>query len=633
MPINPALAHLDQKLLGRIPLVVGVTGHRDLRAQDRDRLKDEVRKVFKRLRNEYLADDENTPIIVLSALAEGADRLVAEVALDEGAILIAPLPMEEAEYREDFRGKRSISSNAEQEFDALIARAFASHTIPYHQESSREAVRDDEDKRADQYQDVGLHIVSHCHVLIALWNGEERAQKDIKKGGTAAIVDFKRHGIPIALSYSARSALDGSEIGPVIHIVTPRAKDPPSPSAAVAVRPWGKELNGRATSFQRVAGSLISGLRTIAGRFPPHDHDAERRAWRVFAAIAKQTCRFNADVIKRAGAADPEQGLAWLFEDTQRRPVPEASKVAERSARYWCALYKLADAVARISQRRFVLDWVLLFWAGFLAIATFEIFAHFVTKWPLLLVYAGLFAFAFYWFDRARRHEHQERFLDYRALAEALRVAIYWKLAGIATSVADSYPIKQPSELAWVKIVLRTLDMLHFVEAPPRVTASLVGQEAVRELWVHGQKNYFERTSKQNHRTAEMRETQSLTALAFSPVVGVILAYLMWCWHVGHGVQHFMIVVMGTLAGLAAVLAGYTEKLAHHAHARQYDRMHMLFAHALALIDTSLDTASARPTAAVPEIEALYLELGREAMKENAEWVAIYRQRPIRPAG
>ena len=144
-------------------------------------------------------------------MAEGADRLVAEGALDEGAILIAPLPMEETEYREDFRGERAIAPGAENEFDALLARAFASYALPYHQDSSRAAVRADEDKRADQYQDVGLHIVSHSHVLIALWNGDEKTADDIKKGGTAAIVEFKRRGIPIALSESARSALDGSE--------------------------------------------------------------------------------------------------------------------------------------------------------------------------------------------------------------------------------------------------------------------------------------------------------------------------------------------------------------------------------------------------------------------------------------
>ena len=41
-----------------------------------------------------------------------AHRLVAEGALDEGAILIAAPPMEQTEDREDFRGERAIASRA-----------------------------------------------------------------------------------------------------------------------------------------------------------------------------------------------------------------------------------------------------------------------------------------------------------------------------------------------------------------------------------------------------------------------------------------------------------------------------------------------------------------------------------------
>jgi hypothetical protein len=630
LPINPALKQLDEKLLGRIPLVIGVTGHRDLRAQDTAALKAALRDTFRRLRKEYLTDD-TTPLIVLSALAEGADRLAAEAALDEGAILIAPLPMEEAEYREDFRGKRAIAPDAEKEFDRLLARAFASYALPYHRDSSRAVVSSDEDKRADQYQDVGLHIVSHCHVLIALWNGDEKRKDDIRKGGTAAIVQFKRHGIPIALSESARSALDGSEIGPVIHVVTPRAKQG-SQDIAVAVRPWGRDLTGRPTLTQQSLG-LVAGLfHKLTGNLPEHEEREETQGWQVFAAIAKQTCRFNAEVVALEPDGTPEQALARLFEDRRGHSMQAARESAGISARYWCELYKLADAVAQITQRRFISDWRVLLGTGFAAIVIFEVFAHLYVHWPLLVIYAAAFAFALYWFVHARWHEHQERFLDYRALAESLRVAIYWKLAGIATSVADAYPIKQPSELAWVKIVLRTLDMLHAVRHPPEVSATIETQETVRELWIEGQKSYFERTSWRNHRTAEMRETQSLAALLLSPLVGLLLAYLMLHWHVREIFEHILIVVMGILGGLAAVLAGYTEKLAHHAHARQYDRMRMLFAQALALIDAALDTARDRP-AATREVEALFIELGREAMKENAEWVAIYRQRPIRPAG
>jgi len=632
LPINPALKQLEERLLGRIPLVIGVTGHRDLRAQDKIALEAAVRDIFRRLRKEYLADDDATPVIVLSALAEGADRLVADIALDEGAILVAPLPMEEAEYREDFRGARAITPDTEKNFERLLARAFASYALPYHKGSSRAAVQTNEDKRADQYQDVGLHIVSRCDIMIALWNGDERRKDDIKKGGTAAVVEFKRRGIPIALSESARAALDGSEIGPVIHVVTPREKGGPQ-DIQVSVRAWGLDLTGRRTWTQRYLRPIARLFGNLTGNLPEHEEDEETRAWQVFAAIAKQTCRFNADVAKLKPNGTPEQALAWLFEDRCGHSIETARESARASAHYWCELYKLADAVAQVSQRRFIRDWRVLFGTGFAAIVTFEVFAHLAPQWlVLLLLYAAAFAFALYWFVQARRHEHQERFLDYRALAEALRVAIYWKLAGVALPVAEAYPIKQPSELAWVKIVLRTLDLLHSVIRAPAVAATIEAEETVRELWVNGQKRYFERTSWRNHRMAEMRETQSLAALLLSPAVGLLLAYFMWHWHPAEIFEHILIVVMGILGGLAAVLAGYTEKLAHHAHARQYDRMRSLFAQALALVDAALDTARERP-AAIEDIEALYIELGREAMKENAEWVAIYRQRPIRPAG
>ena len=61
------------------------------------------------------------------------------------------------------------------------------------------------------------------------------------------------------------------------------------------------------------------------------------------------------------------------------------------------------------------------------------------------------------------------------------------------------------------------------------------------------------------------------------------------------------------------------------AQARQYDRMRVLFERAYALLPETIDQSTA------PLALAIYLELGQEAMAENAEWVAIYRQRPIQP--
>src|SRR4051812_43807947 len=82
-----------EPLPDRLPLVIGVTGHRDLRDQDIPRLEETVAAIIDGLRHDYLGRGGETPIIVMSSLAEGADRLVARVALAQGARLVAPMPM------------------------------------------------------------------------------------------------------------------------------------------------------------------------------------------------------------------------------------------------------------------------------------------------------------------------------------------------------------------------------------------------------------------------------------------------------------------------------------------------------------------------------------------------------------
>ena len=82
----------------KIPLLVGVTGHIDLREADRDALLQAVIGELKRLRETYL----HTPLKMLNSLAAGADLLCADVAEALGIPLIAALPMETAEYEKDF---------------------------------------------------------------------------------------------------------------------------------------------------------------------------------------------------------------------------------------------------------------------------------------------------------------------------------------------------------------------------------------------------------------------------------------------------------------------------------------------------------------------------------------------------
>jgi hypothetical protein len=61
----------------RLPLIIGAAGHRDLREGDVARLKAAVASAISTLRRQYLGNDKQTPIVVLSALAEGAEQLIA----------------------------------------------------------------------------------------------------------------------------------------------------------------------------------------------------------------------------------------------------------------------------------------------------------------------------------------------------------------------------------------------------------------------------------------------------------------------------------------------------------------------------------------------------------------------------
>jgi hypothetical protein len=617
----------------RLPLVIGATGHRDLRDEDIPALEHEVAEAVKRLKRDYLHDDKETPLIVLSSLAEGADRLIARVAMKLGATLIAPLPMQPDEYRRDF--DPGLKPDAAAEFDRMKSDALAAPVMRFADGNTPDNILE-EAKRALQYREVGLFIVRHCHVLIALWNGDE---SNMATGGTSEVVSFKRDGIPLEVTRSAQASLDAPEIGPVIHVVTPRDK-PGGPATGVATRPWGREIDKLC-------------LETEVDR-------RQAEAWDNFELQATLTRRFNgeASALERdpVGAAKLNTSVNYLFDDPQPDKQKKisgeaAKKMAMRLVPHWCRLYQIADTLALKWQAQFKLDWKALFGLGFAALIIFEVLTHlfFDRDWlyAVLVAYFLIFSAVFGWFYYARRHRHQERFLDYRALAEALRVAVFWKLVGIGwppmpgsppvqasvdlssgESVAKAYPIRQPRELDWVKTCLRTLELLDSEELPGKLGHNFEtdGHVWARAFWVHGQLAFFSRRGPAHEEEASKLLGWFFALVIISALLAVWLGFADFGLHWNHleWRHRILIFLIGLLPGLAAVLAGYSERLALEAQARQYDRMRALFARAH-------DILQSYPPVAFRHIQALYGELGAEAMKETAEWVAIYRQRPIRP--
>lgn len=188
----------------KIPIILGVTGHRNIKEEDYDNLESSVMKIFDSLEEKY----SSTPIILLTPLADGADRLVAKVALDEKYLkrikIVIPLPFDEDIYKDTFGKGIFKSDNDEfikksiQEYDDLKNRILLDkrdfkHIISLEFDRKKyDNVSDDEKRniRRKQYAKVGEFIAIHSNILIAL----ENPNSDKKKGGAKEIVQKKLSG-------------------------------------------------------------------------------------------------------------------------------------------------------------------------------------------------------------------------------------------------------------------------------------------------------------------------------------------------------------------------------------------------------------------------------------------------------
>jgi hypothetical protein len=174
---------------GRIPfaLRIGVTGHRTIKHPEL--LAPLVEDGIRQLRELVTAPGQpEAGLVVVSSLAEGADRFVTEIVLGvPGSRLEAALPLPPEEYCRDF-----TSAESRAEFGRLLGRASERWTP--HGSKCRGETYDDGTSRDLAYEKAGHYVVDRSDALIALWDGEPARGP----GGTGAIVAYaRRRRVPL----------------------------------------------------------------------------------------------------------------------------------------------------------------------------------------------------------------------------------------------------------------------------------------------------------------------------------------------------------------------------------------------------------------------------------------------------
>jgi len=400
----------------RVPFVlnVGVTGHRsDALAGDglaalRDRLMaalrlitDAAMKAHAGQPGWFLPDAPRLQFV--SPLADGADQIAAECALELGYELHAVLPFNRSEYRNELEGDGS-----RQRFDALLSRSECVLELPGDPQDTMGA-----------YVMTGRATVAHCNILIAVWDG----LKPRGRGGTGEVVELA----------IARGT-------PVVHVPT----DPKRPGRLLwaAFDPVVDTLGDDPMAERPLDEAHVS-LVLRAALLPPPDPQ-EQRFFETFAAEAKRRLRGRIEYSLLLAAAGVSR-----FDPRSFRAANSAAAIAEdwRQFRAGCGWADQRSSPLDLLQDAFS-------WADQLATH----FAHTYRSGHIfnfvlggIAVCLGLsafmaphakldFAIAEFVIALAvvvntmigKRNEWHRRWLDYRQLAERLRPMRSLKLLGLA---------------------------------------------------------------------------------------------------------------------------------------------------------------------------------------------------------
>jgi len=562
------------------PLVIAVTGHRNLVEDEVPRIVDAIRQVFEELLTKF----PQTPVVLLSPLAEGGGRLAAKVAIELNIELFIPLPFQAELYKADFESAASL-----EEFEWLCQHGTVIE-LPLRDGNTIESVAVDGPQRNSQYMQSGVFLSSHSQILLAIWDGKPSDAF----GGTAQVVGYHLTDIVPGMTdveATAQQLLGRDENDLVYHIVCSR--DQPNGSTAEHLQPLQTYW---ITSDEKTPTTtlLTDSNERVFLRMNEFNADAKRH-WRD---ISKHACGLIGS------------GVAVRDNDKKTN-----------------SLFKTADWLANHYQQRvramFQLSYALAVGMGLAFIAYADLpFTNLPSQNYMIYVFLMLFGIGLVLYRIAERRQWHRKYVDYRALAEGLRVQFYWQLAGVSTGTEthfahDNFLQKQDIELGWIRNVMRAGCIPSNSAPPPSgglddAIGHWIGDRPTSQL------NYY------RHKAVECERLDLITrGIAMACLwAGIAVAIILAIFHneLSNETRDPLVLLMGVLPLIAAVRSAYAHKKADKELIKQYRFMGRIFSSAKRQLDNAKSDREKR---------AILKALGDAALDEHAEWIMMHRERPL----
>jgi hypothetical protein len=223
----------------------------------------------------------------------------------------------------------------------------------------------------------------------------------------------------------------------------------------------------------------------------------------------------------------------------------------------------------------------------------------------------------------ANRGAWHRKYLDYRALAEGLRVQFFWAAAGVTSGnvtkfAHDNFLQKQDVELGWIRNVMRVTGLRCDI-APSNDPEGIA---FARREWIgddgSGQLGYYRRKSVERlgrHRITSKLEIMSMAVGATSIALLLLFGAVM-----PDTLRNALILALGIMLLLAGVRQAYAHRTAESELMKQYEFMYRVFRSARRRLEHAPEDVDRR---------RILLLLGDAALDEHAEWIIMHRERPL----
>ncbi len=397
---------------------IGVTGAISASATEGDKLWDRVLDVVHKLRGfliEASADaaldgirtTNAAKLRVLSPLAQGADRVVAETALwleenQPNALcstqLEAILPFVQAEYEETF----GSTSGAQR--DSAIT-AFRDLLEKSAHVTELDGAREPEEVRHNSYGAVGRAVVRNCDLLIAVW---DPGMKSKGPGGTRDTVAYAHStGVPVLVVHPSGEEVVwwSTRVGMPRDLSTDAFKEARSYMRTVLLPPSPIEGRHESAWVRRLRSVLGMEVDPLRAYFLESDRQ-NPNIWRARDWFLGPLLRYGRRAKGFSTSNDLCNNLLLRFWARYRAIREPSSRAAQLATKY---------------QQRFRTSYFAILVAAAIAllIAVYAV-AFYAPVWLILVELLLLVAIAAIWVANDVCDWHQ-RYVSYRVLAELQR--------------------------------------------------------------------------------------------------------------------------------------------------------------------------------------------------------------------